>query len=240
MPLDGTYDGLKASVARWLTREDLTDVIPDFIALAEARLNDRLRLAPMERDMTISQSALVSSVFLVDETTGAILTDESDGALLTDEAGNSAVPVLIGTAPLPSDFIEMRALVANTSPKVSLKLAAPGWAKTSYSGSSGYPDVYTIIGSTLGVYPSTSASLTLTYYARIPALSDDAPSNWLLTQRPQLYLYASLIESAPLMLDDGRIATWKGLLDEAISDAQRSDMGTRWSNSVMTLSGPTP
>ena len=32
-----TYAELKTSIANWLDRSDLTDVIPDFIALAETR-----------------------------------------------------------------------------------------------------------------------------------------------------------------------------------------------------------
>ena len=41
MALDGSYDGLKASVADFLNRGDLTSVIPDFIALAEAQMTRR-------------------------------------------------------------------------------------------------------------------------------------------------------------------------------------------------------
>jgi len=32
-----TYSELKTAVANWLDRSDLTDVIPDFITLAETR-----------------------------------------------------------------------------------------------------------------------------------------------------------------------------------------------------------
>lgn len=38
-----TYSDLKASVAQWLNRNDLTDVIPDFVRLCESTLNERLR-----------------------------------------------------------------------------------------------------------------------------------------------------------------------------------------------------
>ena len=38
-----TYTELKASVADWLNRTDLTSVIPDFIALAEAQIERTLR-----------------------------------------------------------------------------------------------------------------------------------------------------------------------------------------------------
>ncbi|HVY35411.1 MAG TPA: hypothetical protein VG960_13450 [Caulobacteraceae bacterium] len=46
MSLD-TYDGLKAEIAAWLRRSDLTSEIPGFIALAEAHMNRRLRVRPM-------------------------------------------------------------------------------------------------------------------------------------------------------------------------------------------------
>ena len=38
-----TYDELKASIATWLNRDDLTSVIPDFISLAESSINRDLR-----------------------------------------------------------------------------------------------------------------------------------------------------------------------------------------------------
>jgi hypothetical protein len=47
MALDGTYTGLQASVADWLNRSDLTSQIPDFITLAHADLNQRLRVRQM-------------------------------------------------------------------------------------------------------------------------------------------------------------------------------------------------
>lgn len=38
-----TYDGLKASIANWLNRDDLVDTIPDFIEYAESDLNRKIR-----------------------------------------------------------------------------------------------------------------------------------------------------------------------------------------------------
>lgn len=42
-----TYSELKTAVADWLNRADLTSVIPDFIALAEAQFNRQLRTHDM-------------------------------------------------------------------------------------------------------------------------------------------------------------------------------------------------
>lgn len=47
MALD-SYLNLQASVADWLDREDLAARIPDFVALAESRIANRLRVSDME------------------------------------------------------------------------------------------------------------------------------------------------------------------------------------------------
>jgi len=51
-----TYDDLKAEIAAWLRRLDLTAEIPSFIALAEAQMNRRLRVRPMTARLTQSWS----------------------------------------------------------------------------------------------------------------------------------------------------------------------------------------
>jgi len=43
------YTDLKTSIGNWLNRSDLSAYIPDFITLAEAEINRRLRIAAMEK-----------------------------------------------------------------------------------------------------------------------------------------------------------------------------------------------
>jgi len=52
-----TYAELQTAVANWLDRDDLTDRIPEFIALAEARMNRVLRIRLMEGKYTASTVA---------------------------------------------------------------------------------------------------------------------------------------------------------------------------------------
>ena len=47
-----TYAELKSAIANWLLRDDLTSVIPDFIALAEADMNRAIRHWHMEKRST--------------------------------------------------------------------------------------------------------------------------------------------------------------------------------------------
>lgn len=49
-----TYSTLQTKIADWLHRQDLTSVIPDFIAIGEAKLNADLECRDMETDTTIS------------------------------------------------------------------------------------------------------------------------------------------------------------------------------------------
>lgn len=49
-----TYSDLKAAVADWLNRSDLTATIPNFIALAEADINSHFDLRTVESDQLVS------------------------------------------------------------------------------------------------------------------------------------------------------------------------------------------
>ena len=51
------YTELKTAVANWLDRDDLTNRIPEFIALAESRFNRLLRIRAMESKQTASTVA---------------------------------------------------------------------------------------------------------------------------------------------------------------------------------------
>jgi hypothetical protein len=52
-----TYTELKTAIADWLDRGDLTANIPDFITLAEARVNRELRIRPQEVRSTMTTTA---------------------------------------------------------------------------------------------------------------------------------------------------------------------------------------
>ena len=55
-----TYSDLQAAVGNWLNRTDLTDRVPDFIALSEAQMNRRLRV----RQMVTRAEAILAGEFV--------------------------------------------------------------------------------------------------------------------------------------------------------------------------------
>lgn len=56
------YTELKSSIANWLNRDDLTTVIPDFISLAEADMERKIRHWRMEQRSTASLDARYTQV----------------------------------------------------------------------------------------------------------------------------------------------------------------------------------
>jgi hypothetical protein len=75
--LDGTYAGMTASIADFLNRSDLSATIPDFIVLAEAELNRKLRTRLATGSAVLSLSG--STVALPADFAAAISVTNSNG-----------------------------------------------------------------------------------------------------------------------------------------------------------------
>ena len=80
-----TYDGLVTAVGSWLNRSDLDSLIPDFIALFEARMNRLLRHPEMEATATSSIASGDTELSLPDDFIAArtvYLDDDPDNVLI--------------------------------------------------------------------------------------------------------------------------------------------------------------
>lgn len=126
----------------------------------------------------------------------------------------------VNTVALPTDMLEMRRFQVAGSYNQPLSYRTPDEQSIDFSSnSSGQPIVFTVIGANAELAPIPDAiySLELTYRQRIPALSDTNTTNWLLTNWPDAYLWASLIAATPFIMNDARLPVWQGLYSQAIS-----------------------
>ena len=57
----------------------------------------------------------------------------------------------------------------------------------------------------------------------------------MLTQNPDIYLYGSLMASAPFLMDDEKIAIWGALFDKAVRDLESQDARDRHSGSALQI-----
>lgn len=132
-----------------------------------------------------------------------------------------------GSAALPVDFLEFKALVYADS-ATPLRVGTLEQVLTDRARIDGYRPKYCVVtGDAVQFGPSADQSYSITagYYAKFSALSVDADTNWLLTNHPGAYLWAALAEAAPWMLEDARIATWEGKyaqVKQALTDADRA------------------
>jgi hypothetical protein len=50
----------------------------------------------------------------------------------------------------------------------------------------------------------------------------DGDTNWILANAPSIYLYATLIESAPFLGDDPKLGMWASMLNSSIAAVNRA------------------
>ena len=131
---------------------------------------------------------------------------------------------------LPGDFLELKAIQFNSNPLVVPKYRTPAWLRAyrrSSSNESGTPIFYSIEGAQfLFDRTPSGVELEILYYQKIPALSDSNPTNWLLTNHPSVYLYGSLLQSAPYLKDDERVAIWDTLYQRGLQRMREADQAS--------------
>lgn len=150
----------------------------------------------------------------------------------------SVTPGVDGAVTLPADFLDIRSVVTQGVPPIVLRAMGPDAANATYYG--GNPIGYTITQDKLVIEPPSQTALTISYFAAIPALTEAAPTNWLLTKHPDIYLYATVAETLAYLRDAEGASAAIALMRDSVDAAQRADMMSRYSASRLRLPGATP
>jgi hypothetical protein len=209
----GSYADLLVFAAKTLNREDLTDYIPGWVQMAEGQITDRLIADGPVRQMMGRSDATIDAEYIS-------VPDDFEGARAIYLAPNY----------WPLAFVNPEEIVSR---------------KTSYPNTSGPPQCLSVVGEELQFWPWASGgafSGEMTYWKHIPPLSASSPTNWLLSRRPDVYLYTTLIQSAPFLKDDARLTVWTGLAETLLSDMVKSAKvtGSAPHLGVGIVSGGTP
>lgn len=213
-----TYATLVSAATEYLARDQdstLVARIPDFITLAEAKFNRVLNHPKMEtRSTTTVDTSSTSPEFIT----------------------------------LPSDFQTMRSVrLSGVTGKPRLSFATKTQIddyRYSIDNVEDQPVYFAIVGTEMELAPTPGEDYTLemVYRANISALTSGNTTNWLLTLAPDLYLYGVLMEAAPYLKDDNRIAVWASGMQTALE--QLNTHGARQSfdsgPSEIWLPGVTP
>lgn len=188
-----TYTELKASLADWLNRDDLTTPIIDFISLAEAEMKRRLRRATESTTIYISAGNM-------------------------DGPTDMAEPISLRLS--SSEPWRDSPLRLCTPEMIADRLARAG-------GVTGRPDAYAFYDGQLQFAPTPDQSYDgiLLYAQQLTPLSDSVASNAVLAEAPDAYLFGALMQAAPYLEHDERLALWSLKFDNAIE--QLNDVRAR-------------
>lgn len=140
---------------------------------------------------------------------------------------------------LPADYLEYKRVVEEVSPRRRLAYITEDAADALYPfRQSGLANHFTIIGNALTALPLSTNNIELTYYAKVPALSDTATTNWLLAHSPNLYLHGCLFYAAEFVRDDEQMVKEGALIGKYMDDLQSLDMRSKFGNAGVTMTGP--
>jgi hypothetical protein len=133
-----------------------------------------------------------------------------------------------GEVALPADFLGFVELRCNG---VTLEPKPLEWLRNQPVNASkaGY---FAISGGNLVCWP-TGGDIEGTYYARIPALQT-ASTNWLLTESPELYLYATLQEAGVYTLDMEQSAMWGARVPVLLDQIKSADVVKKLNGGPLT------
>lgn len=72
--------------------------------------------------------------------------------------------------------------------------------------------------------PDAAYPFEVVFYQLPELLDDQTQTNWMTEHIPELLLYATLLEAAPFLKNDERIATWSNLYDRAAAMINGEDL----------------
>lgn len=211
-----TFSELVTATQAWLMdRTDINAYVPDLITLGEGVIN-----------------------FGFDAENSAL---NVDPLRCRDMELISTLTSTNGVAPLPDTYLQYRRLVPSSGMRNPIKFTTPDGADALYpTGQAGIPCHFSIVGANLYTYPKTSDNLELTHYQMVPPLTAAAPTNWLLTKNPGVYLRTTLMMAAEFIKDQAEMERQAFMSRGLIGAMNKSDDLANYARAGVTLRGNTP
>ena len=202
-----TYSELKTSIANWLNRSDLTSEISgDFIKLAEADFNAKLRIRQMEQIDTLTVNAETITV-----PSGFI--------------GVRSLYLLVSNVKYPLEYITPSNMFEI---KGGSRTGRPrAYTIESDNGTEQFR---------FGPSPDTSYTGYLSYYKAIPTLSDSNTSNYILTSHPAIYLYGALYHASNFLggIEPNQAQNWLAMYSSALERCENNDRQDSYGNAPLS------
>ena len=139
---------------------------------------------------------------------------------------------------LPTDWLETKNMYLSDGAAIEYaSVAEISRQKLLSEDTAGKPRLYTINSGQFEFYPQPDEDyeLTMIYMARIPAMSADGDAHWLMENYPDVYLYGSLLQSAPYLSEDARVAVWAQLYGAAVANLNKDSDRASYSGGPLVM-----
>lgn len=199
MGILSTYDELVVAVENYIEREDLVDVIPMFIRLAEISIQQDtdLRLRMTESETT--GLSMVAGTDHIDMPADMI----ECRWIRADYSGRAGNLSLVSQ----EKFNVIRANDDSGKPQAYLHRG---------------------MEIALAPTPTATHGYDIGGYYGITALSEANATNYILTNFPNAMLFGALMEAQPWMQDDNRFVLWEKRYAKAVAALNRTEKRARW------------
>ena len=155
--------------------------------------------------------------------------DMANRLKLVELETNGTVTMTAGSGTVPTGLLNIRSI--SMDGEGQLRYLSPSrfndFLEDNESGDGIY---YTIIGTTIKTAPPTTGTLDVVYSTKITSLSDGAPTNVILTNYPDAYLYGSLFHADVYVKKDA--SANKALYEQAIQRIKDTDMNRKYAGEL--------
>jgi len=196
----------------------------------------------MITDYTSLQTAIMSWLARTDAVTTAqvptfiALAESAIRRVLRDDTGRATITISQESTPLPAYVGEIRSLRVITGlpdrnvPIIVTTTEIMSDFRARSSNVAGTPRYAAVVGGNLLVVPQPDAAYDcdMTYFTTLPSLSATNPTNTVLLNSPDVYLYGSLAHAEGFLEHDERIPQWKSAFDSALQELEAARQGREY------------
>lgn len=131
------------------------------------------------------------------------------------ETKSAAYSITAEYTALPTDILDLKTLYINGPPKVNMVFKEDDLMSATYESATGTPREYNVQGANLRVNPAPTGatSSTLVYIAKVPALTSGAPTNWVITNFPDIYVAGVNYYAWQYAMNPERTLFWQGRME---------------------------
>ena len=142
------------------------------------------------------------------------------------------VTMTAGVGTLPTGYLNARSVRMDGEPQLRY-LTPSAFDEFLDANESGDGVYYTIVGTQIKTAPPTTGSLKITYSAKFTPLSDGAPTNDVLTNFPNAYLFGALVHGDTYIRKDPSLR--KAQYEEAIGQILAANQERKYAGDSLVV-----